>query len=264
MKIDNMVFRYGLFGMTPAMEAPEDLTATTNDAMRRSGTRNRQPSDFEPPTTSNETRQENASGAGNNDGNISSDIDSITPENASGGPADNANPNNEGNAPNDGGGGDAGGDELGLDDGMAADDGMNDDGSGGGDDMGGGDFGGSDDGMGGDDTPPESPEDAIRIRRLQDIMNQFYIVLCNTCDSMTRTVIPSADEDLQKIYASSTANLNAAKAMLLDLLTTKFTPGNYAYKLRKYLALRHLYSVVLEIIEMHSDAIDAQRTSGQK
>lgn len=242
MKIDNMVFRYGLFGMSPAMEAPEDLTATTNDAMRRSGTRNRQQSDFEPPTTSNETRQENASG----------------------GPADNANPNNEGDAPNDGGGGDAGGDELGLDDGMAADDGMNDDGSGGGDDMGGGDFGGSGDGMGGDDTPPESPEDAVRIRRLQDIMNQFYIVLCNTCDSMTSTVIPSADEDLQKIYASSTANLNAAKAMLLDLLTTKFTPGNYAYKLRKYLALRHLYSVVLEIIEMHSDAIDAQKTSGQK
>ena len=263
MKIDNVVYRMGLFGLTPAMEAPEDLTATTNDAMKRSGTRNRQQSDFEPPTTSNETRQENAADAGGGD-DISSDIDSITPENASGGDQNDA-PAGGGNDAQ--GGDDAGGEgggDLGLDDGIGGgDDGMGDEG--GGDDMGGGgdDFGGDSGGMG-DEAPKETPEEAVRIRKLQELMNQFYIVLTNTCDSLSSAVIPSSTEEVQRIFASSTVHLNEAKSLLLDLLTTKFTPGNYAYKLRKYLALRHLYSTILEIIEMHSSIVESQKASSEK
>lgn len=261
MKIDNVVYRMGLFGLTPAMEAPEDLTATTNDAMKRSGTRNRQQADFEPPTTSDETRQENAADAGGGD-DISSDIDSITPENTSGG--------DQNDAPTGGGIDAQGGDEtggeggdLGLDDGMGGgDDGMGDEG--GADDMGGGgdNFGGDSGGMG-DDAPKETPEEAVRIRKLQELMNQFYIVLTNTCDSLSSAVIPNSTEEVQRIFASSTVHLNEAKSLLLDLLTTKFTPGNYAYKLRKYLALRHLYSTILEIIEMHSSIVESQRTSSE-
>ena len=94
-------------------------------------------------------------------------------------------------------------------------------------------------------------------------MNQFYIVLTNTCDSLSSAVIPNSTEEVQRIFASSTVHLNEAKSLLLDLLTTKFTPGNYAYKLRKYLALRHLYSTILEIIEMHSSIVESQRTSSE-
>lgn len=254
MKIDNVVYRHGLFGLTPAMEAPEDLTATTSDAMKRSGTKNRQNPDFEPPKTSEETKREDGGNVSGGD-SLSADIDSITPENASGG--------NEPLSSNDAGGGDdsgGGGDDLGFDDGMAADGG---DDSGDGDDFGegGDDFGGDSGGMGDEGTPEETPEEAVRIRKLQEVMSQFYTVLSNTCDSLASTVIPSASEDVQKIIASTTVHLNEAKGMMLDLLTTKFTPGNYAYKLRKYLALRHLYSTALEIIEMHSSIVEGQRNS---
>ena len=261
MKIDNVVYRRGLFGLTPAMEAPEDLTATTNDAMKRSGTRNRQQADFEPPTTSNETRQENAANAGGGD-DISSDIDSITPENASGGDQNDAPAGGGNDAQSGDDAGSEGSGDLGLDDGMSGgDDGMGDEG---GDEMGGGgdDFGG-DSGEMGDEAPKETPEEAVRIRKLQELMNQFYIVLTNTCDSLSSAVIPSSTEEVQRIFASSTVHLNEAKSLLLDLLTTKFTPGNYAYKLRKYLALRHLYSTILEIIEMHSSIVESQRTSSE-
>lgn len=258
MKIDNMIYRRGLFGLTPAMEAPEDLTATTNDAMRRSGTKNRQSSDFEPPKTSEETKREDGGNVGSGD-NLSTDIDSITPENTPGGKGSDAN---EPPSPNDAGGNNPGGedDDLGFDDGMAAEGG---DDPGGGDGFGGGsdDFGEDSGGVGDEDTQEETPEEAVRIRKLQEVMSQFYTVLTNTCDSLASTVIPSASEEVQKVIASTSVHLNEAKGMMLDLLTTKFTPGNYAYKLRKYLALRHLYSTALEIIEMHSSIVESQRNS---
>lgn len=260
MKVGNIVYRTGLFGMTPAMEAPEDLTATTNDAMKRAGGRNRQRSDFEPPQTSEQTQQENASGAGG-DGSISADIDAITPDNAPGGgdQGGGGEPSDMGN-PDAGGGDDFGmGDDGGMDDGMGGDDGM-------GDDMGGGDMGGGDysDGEDPEEAAIKTPEDAIRISKLQQEMQQFYNIVVNTCDVLPSCAPPSSNEDLRKIYSSSTLHLNEAKELLLNLLTTKFTPGNYANKLRKYLALRHLYSTVLEVLNLHFGIVEAQKNPENK
>lgn len=224
--------------MSPAMEAPEDLTTTTNDAMKRAGGQNRQQSDFAPPTTSDETRAEDG---GNLSSDGFSDIDQITPDNAPGG-GDDAGGDNM-NA-----GDDAGGD-MGMGDDMGGDDmGMGEDGGGG------DDFGGS--GMSDEAEPTATPEEAIRIQNLQNGISQFYNILVNTCDTLSTTTVPSSTEELRRLYSSSIAHLSEAKSMAFDLLSTKFTPGNYAYKLRKYLALRHLYSTVLEVIKLHSDMVN--------
>lgn len=241
MKIGDTIYTKSLFSnrWTPAVEAPEDLTATTNDMMRRaSSARNADHGDFNPGRTSEQTRQEDASNAQPPaDGGLSDDLSSITPDNAPPGPAD-AGEDASGNPDDPMGGDDAGmggGDDMGMDD------------MGGGGDMG-GDM--SSDPMGGD-TPQETPEEALRISKLQKDMSQFFQVVTNTLDSLTSYVVPASTSELRKIYNSSVDNLTGVKEVLLNLLSTDFLPGNYAYKLRKYVALRHVYSTVLEVLNLH-------------
>lgn len=245
MKIGDTIYTKSLFSnkWTPAVEAPEDLTATTNDMMRRaSSARNADPGDFNPSRTSDQTRQEDAGNAQPPaGGGLSDDLGSITPDNAPPGPGD--------------AGGDAGGNP---DDSMGGDANMGGDDAGGGDDMGMDDMGGSGD-MGGDmgsdpmggDTPQETPEEALRIVKLQKDMSQFFQVVTNTLDSLTSYVVPASTDELRKVYNSSVDNLTGVKEVLLELLSTDFLPGNYAYKLRKYVALRHVYSTVLEVLNLH-------------
>ena len=178
--------------------------------------------------------------------NTSTDVDRLEPDNAPSTPADMAGGEDDPNMGGDAAGGE-GGDELGLDD-----TGMGDM-----DDLGGGNDAGGDMGndSGGDDAngelPQETPEQARAINNLQQNMSQFYRVLSNTIDSLSSYNMPSSTKELQQLYSSSLDHLTGAKSVMLKLLSTDFTPGNYAYKLRRYVALRHLYSTVLEVINLH-------------
>ena len=238
MKIDNRIYTKSLFDShwTPAVEAPEDLAATTNDMMRRAGSaRNADPGNFDPARTSDETRQQDGGNISDDTGSMSDDMGVLTPDNAPGGGGDDLG---------DMGGGDTGGDDLGLGD-MGGGDDM---GMGGGDDMGGSDMGG---GMGGEDLPQETPEQAINIVSLQKKMSQFYQVLENTVDALSEYAAPASTPELQRIYSAAINHLTCAKENLRDLLVTDFLPSNYAFKLRKYVALRHVYSTVLEMLNLH-------------
>ena len=94
-------------------------------------------------------------------------------------------------------------------------------------------------------------------------MNQFYQVLKNTCDSLTDYSAPSSTEDLQRIFNQAVGHLSAAKEMLFNLLTSPFTSANYADKLRKYVALRHVYSTILNVLDIHFDVLDQMTQAKQ-
>lgn len=216
----------------PAQEAPVDLTATTNDMMRNaSNTRNRNNQEFDPGRTSEETQREDGGNVQENPNSMSDDVDAINPENAPGGEDPNA-------MADDGMGGedDGMGDMGGMDDGMG--------------DMGGEDFGGGSD-MGGEELPEETPEQAQAIMKLHMGLKQFYDVISNTLEALSDYAAPSSTPELQKLFSSCMVHLTGIKDVLVDLLTTDFLPTNYAYKLRKYVALRHVYSTVLEILDLH-------------
>ena len=243
MRQDGSVFYKSIFDgewktlkETKAFEAPEDITATTNDMMRRAGGRQADPGNFEPSRTSEETRQED--GGNVNRDNISGQVENVEPDNAPTTPGDTG-------ADIDGDAG--GGDDLGLDDLGGGDD------TSGNNDMGGDgdDFGGGDTGMDDGSVKKEKPEDAINILNLQKNMNQFYHSLVNTLDNLTSYNSPASTPELKKIYSSSVTNLTECKNMIFQLLSTDFTSGNYAYKLRRYIALRHVYSTVLEVLNLH-------------
>ena len=214
---------------------PDDITASTDDAMRRASGRRADAGDFDPSRTSEETRAENADNAGGEAG--MADIDTVEPDT----PGENPDADN----PDD---------------------------MGGGDDLGGGDMGdmgeddpdaGGDTGMGDDQAPNETPEQAKQIFFLQKKMNQFYQVLKNTCDSLTDYSAPSSTEDLQRIFNQAVGHLSAAKEMLFNLLTSPFTSANYADKLRKYVALRHVYSTILNVLDIHFDVLDQMTQAKQ-
>lgn len=250
MKFQGKTYVKSIFGKdwTPAVEAPEDLTATTNDMMRRAGTRRADTGNFDPSRTSDETRRQD--GGNINMDNTSTNVDQLEPDNAPSTPADMAGGADDPNLGGDAAGRE-GGDELGLDEGGDAT-GMGDmDDLGGGADAGGdmgGDFGGD---AADGELPKETPEQARAINNLQQNMAQFYRVLSNTIDSLSSYNMPSSTKELQQLYSSSLDHLTGAKSVMLNLLTTDFTPGNYAYKLRRYVALRHLYSTVLEVVNLH-------------
>ena len=238
MKIDGKTYTKSIFSKqwTPAMEAPEDLTATTNDMMRRATNSRNAPGGFEPTRTSDETRQEDGGNVQENPNSMSDDMSSLTPDNA---PADAGSDMPQDDA---GGMGDdmgTGGDDMGMDD-MGGDD-M------GGNDMSGGDMGG---GMG-EGTPKETPEQAQNIVALQNRMSMFYKVLENTIEALSNYTAPASTVELQNLYTSSINHLTSAKESLRDLLVTDFLPSNYAYKLRRYVVLRHVYSTVLEVLDLH-------------
>jgi hypothetical protein len=103
-----------------------------------------------------------------------------------------------------------------------------------------------------------TPEQSQSIVKLQQNMSQFYRVLSSTISSLGDYSAPSSSEDLRKIFNGAMDHLTRSKELLLDLLTTDFTPGNYAEKLRKYVALRHVYSAVLEMLDLHFNMLDQE------
>lgn len=107
------------------------------------------------------------------------------------------------------------------------------------------------DGDMGEETPKETPEQAQNIVALQNRMSMFYKVLENTIEALSNYTAPASTVELQNLYTSSINHLTSAKEALRDLLVTDFLPSNYAYKLRRYVVLRHVYSTVLEVLDLH-------------
>lgn len=215
---------------TGAMEAgPEDLTTTTSELMKRAGSATNGPDDqFEPPTTSEETQQENA--AGTDRGAMSGNMDNVTPD--------------------DGMGGDMGmGDDGmgGMDNGMGGNMGDMDDGMGGGDAYGGGG------GFGGEDENPfkGKPDRARAVYRLYVTLEQFSRVLDSTAETLTNYMAPTSSEELRKLYNHCCSYIEECRSQMRDLMESDFTPDNYSMKRRRYIAIRHVYSGVLDILTLH-------------
>lgn len=240
MRIGEDVIVRGLFGDRHqiAMEAPgapEDLTATTNDMMKRASGGRADQGNLDPARTSEETQAENAEGTDRDA--MSDNVDSIDPEPDAGG--DPEMPPEEG-----------GGDDLG---------GMDDVG-----DEGGGDMGGMDDAGGEDQAPAETPEQARNILKLQKNMSTFYQILTNMMDVLGKYSAPASTPELRKIYNSAVDHLSSAKEMMYELVASEITPNNYPDKLRKYIALRHVYSTVLEMLQLHFRILDDQSGPSNK
>ena len=223
---------------TKAMEAPEDndITASTNDAMRRAGGQRADTGDFEPRRTSEETRQADGGDLSGEPG--MGDIEDVAPDEGGGGNDPAGELDDFMNDGADAGGGDAG------------------------DDMG-GDAAGGGDAMGGDEdaTKVDNAEQAMQIYNLQKKMAQFYKVLTNTCNSLANYSAPCSSEELRDVYNKAVNHLSAARDLLFDLLTTSFNSANYADKLRKYVALRHVYSTILNVLDLHFDTLDQMMQS---
>ena len=218
-----------------AMEAPgepDDITASTDDAMRRAGGRNADTGDFDPSRTSDQTREEDGQELGGDTG--MGDIEDVEPDDAGGASPDDA------------------GDDMG---GEGGDD-MN---MGGMDDQG----GSPDQGIGDDQTPNETPEQSKSIYNLCMKMNQFFQVLSNTVEALNAYSMPNCSPQMMKVYNTAVNHLAKAKEMLYDLMTTQFTPANYADKLRKYIALRHVYSTILNVLDIHFNTLDQMMQAQQ-
>lgn len=233
MRIGDDVIVRSLFGDRHqiAMEAPgapEDLTATTNDMMKRASGGRADPGGLDPARTSEETQAENAEGTDRDA--MSDNVDSIDPEPNEGGDPE--------MPPDEGGGDDLGGmDDFGDE---------------------GGDMGGMDNAGGEEQAPTETPEQARNILKLQKNMSTFYQIITNMVDILSTYSAPASTPELRKIFNSAVDHLSSAKEMMYDLVASEITPNNYPDKLRKYIALRHVYSVALEMLQLHFHILDDQ------
>ena len=77
-------------------------------------------------------------------------------------------------------------------------------------------------------------------------------------DILSTYSAPASTPELRKIFNSAVDHLSSAKEMMYDLVASEITPNNYPDKLRKYIALRHVYSVVLEMLQLHFHILDDQ------
>ena len=216
---------------TRATEAgPEDLTTTTSDLMKRAGSATNAPDDqFAPPTTSDETMQENA--AGTERGAMSGNMDAVTPDDGMGGMDDMG---------------------MGMDDGMGGGGNLGMGGMGGMDDgMGGGGFGGG--GFGGEEENPfkGKPDRARAVYRLYTNIERFNKTLGAMSDSLADYVAPTSSQELSQLYSHCVSHIEECRSRIKELLESDFTPDNYPSKLRKYMACRHVYAGVLEILNLH-------------
>lgn len=179
-----------------------------------------------------------------------------------GGGLANANGEDPGANPDDAGGGlapDGGGDDMGMGD-MGGDDmGMGDDGMGSGDDGMGGmdDMGGM--GGGGELEPGDpDPHKAQLIVNLQENVTNLYGSLTSLESALHDYNAPSATPELRQSYNDILRQMARAKSLLEDLLSTKFLVENYPSKLRRYTVLRHVYSMIVDQLDLHFQAVDAE------
>lgn len=226
-----------------AMEAEgdDDLTVSTNDAMRRVNSSSNRPS-TDPTRTSEETQREDA--ASTERGNMSGDVNAATPDD----PAGTSPVPDEG--ADDTGMSDMGesGDDLGMDEGG---------------DMGGDDFGSSDMDHS-EELPPANPEQGRQIINLQTNMNEFYQKISNMLNILSNYAAPSSDKDLRDLYNNCVEYVAEVKNILEEMFEAPITSINYANKLRKYVALRHAYSTILDMLDIHFQVLTDQNGQNSK
>lgn len=227
MKINGKPIFHSFYG--PAIEAPADITKTTDTMMKSIGGDEPDPGDLDPATTTNETQNANGDNI-DNSGDISTNTDNIlnTPD---------APEPQEGNVDMpEGEGGDMG--DMGND---STDEG--------GDDMGGAE----------DMAPPEppmTPEQIKSITKLRDSMNYLYDVIRSNLDLLGDYAPNTANPDAQEIYYNIINHLGECKEMLYKQLSAEITVDKYPDFLKKYIAIRHVYDICLNMLNIHFQVMD--------
>lgn len=235
MRYGNKIVFENIFGGTvlldPAMEAgPPDLTTETRTMLKNTVRASRSGVDptsneFDAPNTEptntmeDPPAQDNGMGGGERPGT-----------DPMGGGADDM-----GDGMNDGMGGDDMGGEMG---------------------MSGGDMGGSM--MGGDDGSEMKPENARLIANLQTNINAVFDSVTGLKNSLNGYSAPSASQPVRELYTRALGQLNTIHDELQNLLEKPITVSTYPAKLRTFVSLRYAYSLVIEEIANHFDAVDVE------
>lgn len=125
---------------------------------------------------------------------------------------------------------------------------------------GGADIGGDTGGDAGGDTGTNPSPDQLRMPKnhyklFQDMSN-FRNSCMTTYETLTNYSTPAANEEQRKIYSSAINHLTDMQTLLDDMLTSPFDENSYVTKLRKYVALRHVYSSVLDMLAIYFDILD--------
>ena len=203
---------------------PEDLTATTDTMMRQASGQKADPGNMTPPTTSEETQAENQ------------DLNDGTPPPESSSDDPTAELEDAANAPSDT---DADGKQIA--------------GSGGGD------------GDPNDIDMHGQPGAALwkkkNLYQLQQRISNFRNSVATTYETLSNYSTPTATEEQRQVYSSAMNHLMDAKTILEELLTTPFNDDNYVTKLRQYIALRHVYSAVLDMLGIYFDILNRSGAS---
>lgn len=151
--------------------------------------------------------------------------------------------------------------------GGAGDPGM-DDGGGGEMDQGAPDENAGLDGMGGDEmgeggmpedpmSDPEDPASKNEAKRLLDLqmnIRDLYDRVNVAIDSLGNASPHSGTVELRKIYNAATAHLNDILSHLEEMLTTPFNALTYPKKLKDFVSLRHVYIIVVEMLDDYNEA----------
>lgn len=217
-----------------AMEAGDDLTRETR-AMMRGTVRS---------AGQNPNTDDSIEGGGMNDlgGGLNTD--------PSGNPD---NPDDMGDGNDDMGEGDLGDDMGGgMDDfggGMGGDDmsGMGDDG-----------MGGSDMISGADGSGEMSPKYAYHIVNLQTNAMALYNSVSTLITSLTEYAVPTSTPEVKRLYNNALDHLTVIKTSLEEILGSPFRVNTYASKMRKYMTVRHAYSLTMDQLLLYFEALNVE------
>lgn len=170
-------------------------------------------------------------------------------------PTDNpGSPDDMGGGGNDMGEGDLGDAMGGNDDfGGGMDDGM---GGMGGDDMSG--MGSSDMIPGEDGAGEMSPKYANHIVNLQTNAMALYNSVSTLITSLTEYSVPPSDPEVKKLYSNAMDHLTVIKTSLEEILGSPFRVNTYASKMRKYMTLRHAYSLTMDQLVLYFEALNVE------
>lgn len=236
MKIMGKSTYKSLFGA--AMEAPTDVTAETERTMQSMGGDNPQETPADPTRTSSATAAADG-GDIDNDGALSTDTNNIldTPDNE---PTDDA--------------------EMGEDDAMVEGDNPEDPNA-----MG-------DTGAGGDMTNDlqqqanqtnASAQQIESLKKLRDEIDALYHIIQGNIEILGSYTPNSAIKEAQDIYFKAQSHLNHCSEYLYNMLTDEFSVTKYPELLQKYIAIRHVYDLTLNMLNMHFNILDIAEGTGQ-
>lgn len=221
-----------------AMEAPMDVTAETERTMQTMGGDNPQETPADPTRTSTATAAADG-GDIDNDGALSTDTNNIldTPENET---------------PDDAG--------IGEDDAMVEGDNPDDPNA-----MG-------DTGMAGDTTNDlqeqanqtnATAQQIESLKKLRDEIDALYHIIQGNIEILGSYTPNSAIKEAQDIYFKVQSHLNHCSEYLYNMLTDEFNVTKYPDLLQKYIAIRHIYDLTLNMLNMHFNILDIAEGTSQ-